>query len=64
MESKSLDSGACLFFHRWGCWEDKESGFKTQGSGAEQKHIGKVIIQERRCQRCNMVQLRMAEASL
>lgn len=46
--------------HLWGRWEDKETGAKTIG----ERVVGKLIVQERRCQRCNQVQMRMEEVSL
>lgn len=49
---------ACFWRHRWGKWTDKTEGQKTRDG----RVIGKIIVQERRCEVCNQVALRTEEA--
>jgi len=61
MTNTAIETGkSCFWRHRWTKWSDKADGNKTQSG----RVLGKVIIQERRCERCNMVELRAAEATI
>ena len=58
------DPRTCFWRHRWSRWEDKQT-LVLHGPGLPAEAIiGRSILQERRCERCNMVELRMEEASL
>lgn len=50
----------CIPFHCWSKWSDKTVG--TEMQGAVDTNLP-VIVQERRCIRCNAVQLRTARTS-
>ena len=39
--------------HRWGKWTDTETGSISRGGST----IGKYIYQERRCEKCNKVEM-------
>ncbi len=46
----------CWLFHRWSKWTDKRYG-PLLSNGEE---VGAYVTQERRCQRCHILQLRDA----
>lgn len=50
------------WFHAWGKWKDVSNG--NLNSAETKGVIGKLIIQERRCQKCNRAQLAIARAIL
>lgn len=50
----------CRWFHRWGKWIDWQSGKRFYGS--ESQYGWPVLIQERRCGRCNAAQRRTVES--
>jgi len=63
MDKKELKI-SCLLFHSWNKWEDKTKENFGVYSGEKFSKKGFAIIQERRCTRCNKVQLRTAKTSL
>lgn len=54
------EGATCFWRHRWGKWTVKSEG-ETKNDG---RVIGKVVIQQRQCQRCDQIELRTAEARI
>ena len=50
----------CILFHSWSQWADTGKGKLNEGGAT----IGQFVCQERRCQVCGKVQLRMAKGRL
>ncbi len=48
---------SCFWGHNWGNWEDKETGTIKHG----ERSVGRFIYQERRCNRCNKIDLQKIE---
>ena len=56
----TLKGANCIWRHYWTKWEDKSEGVvKSAG-----RDIGKFVIQHRRCERCNELQMRTVEARI
>lgn len=56
---------SCWLFHDWPKWTDRNEGaISVREDDGSKRIVGDVITQERRCNRCNMVVLRMSRASL
>lgn len=49
----------CFLFHKWTKWVDKDSG--TLAHVLHKNVIGSFITQERRCEKCDKVELRRAD---
>ena len=52
----------CIYSHEWEKWEDKEEGSITNLS--TKASTGICITQERRCKRCNKVELRLEKTDV
>lgn len=50
----------CGWFHEWSRWEDKQ----RYNIKLVEKITGQVIVQERRCLKCNKVKLRYEELQI
>lgn len=51
----SKDKKNCFLWHKWGKWKDVDAGDILREDNSIK---GKYIVQERRCEICNKVQLR------
>lgn len=59
-----MNQESCFWRHDWTKWEDKTDGVKTYDDNGTKRVIGKIIVQERRCQRCNEARLRIEEVTI
>ena len=59
-----IELRTCFWRHRWSRWEDKQTLNLRRMEQPAEAIIGRSILQERRCERCNMVELRMEEATI
>lgn len=55
----------CFWRHQWTKWSDRDTGTKvTNEEGPKKCIVGIVVFQERRCEKCNQLQLRLVQATL
>lgn len=60
-DSRSLETTRmCFWRHQWPKWTDRTDGKVTR----EGRVLGHTVIQERRCERCNALALRIVEARI
>jgi hypothetical protein len=52
----------CIFFHRWGMWKDRSTVSKH--TTLAKTLVSSGVEQERRCERCGKLQLRIEWAGL